>query len=413
MTFHSAKPLASSAADVQPVPDALAAQVCALIDATAHEMIAFRRRLHAEPEPSHKEVATTDAVIERLLVEDLRPARLAMGTGLVCDIGAGTPLVAVRADIDALPLQETTDVPYRSRVPGVSHSCGHDVHTAAVLGAGLALRRLQQEGRLPHAVRLIFEPGEEQVPGGAVEIIKDGWVEDVRRIYAVHCQPQLEVGSVGYRMGSITSASDLVEITLTGPGGHTARPDLTVNLIDVVGRLSVELPRLVSERVAHAGAVRLVFGIVQAGDAANVIPNRAMLRGSIRTPSLAAWELFREVLESSLHTLLAPTGAEWSLRYVRGVAPVDNDPDATRVLVGAAERIVGHDRISQAEQSWGGDSFGWFTREVAGSYLRVGTHNPQWTERHELHHSSFQVDERAIAIASKILTLAALAGVQE
>ena len=212
-------------------------------------------------------------------------------------------------------------------------------------------------------------------------------------------------GASATGIGSITSASDLVEINLTGPGGHTARPDLTVNLIDVVGRLSVELPRLVSERVAHAGPVRLVFGIVQAGDAANVIPNRAMLRGSIRTPVAGGLGAVPRGAGSRPCTpCWRPRGPNGRCATSGGWRRWTTTRRPTQVLVGAAEQIVGRERISQAEQSWGGDSFGWFTREVAGSYLRLGTHNPQWTERHELHHASFQVDERAIAIASKILT---------
>jgi amidohydrolase len=158
------------ALDQLALPGELRQQVSRLVSAHAHELIAFRRRLHAEPEPSFAEVATTDAVIERLLVEDLNPVRLSVGTGLVCDIGPGAPQVALRADIDALPIQELATLPFSSRVPGVAHVCGHDVHTAAVLGAGLVLRRLEREGLLTHGVRLIFEPGEEQVPGGAVDV---------------------------------------------------------------------------------------------------------------------------------------------------------------------------------------------------------------------------------------------------
>lgn len=394
------------------LPAPLVAEVRRLARAYGNEMVAFRRRLHAEPEVSYQEVATTDAVIERLLVEDLEPARLSSGTGLVCDVGPEQPEVALRADIDALPLQEASDLPFASRVPGVAHACGHDVHTTAVLGAGLILQQLHQEGLLPHGVRLIFEPGEEQVPGGAIEVIGDGWLAGVQRIYALHCQPLQDVGTAGFRSGPITSASDLVEVTLTGPGGHTARPDLTVNLVEVLSRLAVELPRAVADRVADSGPIRLVFGALRTGDAANVIPASGMLRGSLRTPSLAAWERLPGVVEESLAELLGPTGAEWSLHYVRGVAPVDNDPAATEVLAGAAATVLGADAVVAAEQSWGGDSFGWFTREVPGSYLRLGTHNPAWTQRAELHHPSFKVDERAIGIGATILALSALAAVK-
>jgi amidohydrolase len=153
-----------------------------------------------------------------------------------------------------------------------------------------------------------------------------------------------------------------------------------------------------------------VFGMVAAGEAPNAIPNRAVIRGSLRTPSLQVWDLLPAALQEALQELLAPTAAQWSLNHVRGVAPVDNAASATRVLAGAAAAVLGRQALSQAEQSWGGDSFGWFTREVPGSYLRLGTHNPDWPERTELHNASFMVDERAIAIAVEILVLAALAG---
>ena len=374
----------------------------------SRELIAFRRRVHAEPELSYAEVATTDAVIERLLVEDLHPVRLASGTGLVCDIGPGEPVVALRADIDALPVHETTDLPFRSRVPGVAHACGHDVHTAAVLGAGLALHQLHGDSQLRRGVRLIFEPGEEQVPGGALEIIEGGWLQGIEQIYAVHCEPKLDVGLAGVRVGPITSASDLVEVTLTGPGGHTARPNLTVNLVDVAARLAVELPHLVAQHVAQEGPARLVFGALQAGEAANVIPDLAVVRGSLRTPVQSAWDLMPEALDAGLHQILDGTGAEWTLRHVRGVAPVENDAAAAAVLGSASQALLGEGSVVPAEQSWGGDSFGWFTRAVPGAYLRLGTHNPAWTDMRDLHHPAFEVDERAIPHGAAILALAAL-----
>lgn len=396
-------------------PEALGAsrhlrvQVRKLVLAHENELVAFRRRLHAEPEVSYREVATTDAIAERLLVEGLRPVRLSSGTGLVCDIGQGLPQIALRADIDALPIQEVSELPFVSRVPGVAHVCGHDVHTACVLGAGLVLRELERAGQLPYPVRLIFEPGEEQVPGGAVQVISEGWIEPLRRIYALHCQPHLDIGTAGYRVGPITSASDSVEIVVTGPGGHTARPDLTVNLVDVVGRLAAGLPALVDQLVGGEGQVRLVFGMVAAGEAPNVIPNHAVLRGSMRTPSTTLWDRLPKALERAVAELLAGSGAKASVSHVRGVAPVDNDPGATRVLAAAAAEVLGEDSVLPTEQSWGGDSFGWFTREVPGSYLRLGTHDPAWPERTELHNASFRVDERAIRIGAEILALAATA----
>ena len=391
-----------------PVPAGLAEQVRAHVRSDATEMIAFRRRVHAEPELSFEEVATTDAVIERLLVEDLEPVRLASGTGLVCDIGLGDPVVALRADIDALPLQETSAVPYRSRTPGVSHACGHDVHTAAVLGAGLALHKLHGEGRLPGAVRLIFEPGEEQVPGGALEIVEAGWLEPIQSIFAVHCDPKAVVGDYGVRTGPITSASDMVEVRLSGPGGHTARPHLTVDLIQVTADLALRLPDIIDHKVGGNGVTRLVFGTLRSGSAANIIPDEAVIRGSLRTPHDEVWQRLPAALEEAVTEILQPTGAEWTLRHVRGVAPVTNDPDVTAIAAGAAEALAGAEALRPAEHSWGGDSFGWFTVNVPGAYIRLGTHNPEWPAMLDLHHPGFRVDERSIAHGSALLALSAL-----
>jgi amidohydrolase len=194
------------------------------------ELIHLRRHLHAHPELGREERESTALVARRLEAEGLRPRLLPTGTGLVCDVGAGPgPLVALRADLDALPLQDEKHVPYRSTTPGVCHACGHDVHTAMLLGAGLALAG--QAERLPGRVRLVFQPAEERVPGGALDVIAAGMLDGVAAIFALHCDPKLDVGRLGVRVGAVTAASDSIEVRLTGPGGHTARPHLTADLV--------------------------------------------------------------------------------------------------------------------------------------------------------------------------------------
>lgn len=374
----------------------------------ASELIAFRRRLHAEPELSFEEVGTTDAVMERLTVDGLQPVRLESGTGLYCDVGTDGTFVALRAELDALAMDDGKDVPYRSRTPGVSHACGHDVHTAIVLGAGLALNRLAEQGSLPGRVRLIFEPGEERVPGGAVEIVEDGLLSGVRSVFAVHCDPKMDVGMVGTRIGAITSASDLVEVTLTGPGGHTARPNMTVDLVTVMADVVARLPDVLTDRMGGPENCRMVFGAIHAGAAANVIPARGVLTGSLRTPDRAAWDLAPVALRESLEVILAASGAKWQLRHVRGVPPVINDADAARALARSARSFLDDDAVVETEHSWGGDSFGWMTNAVPGAFVRLGTHNPELPKHLDLHHSKFDVDERCIAIGIGTLTRAAL-----
>lgn len=386
------------------------------VDTHEPDLIAFRRRLHAEPELSFAETVTTDAVMERLIVDGLDPQRLPSGTGLWCDIGESGPLVALRADLDALAMDDVKDVPYRSRNEGVAHACGHDVHTTVVLGAGLVLNRLARAGLLPGRVRLLFEPGEERVPGGAVEMVEAGLLEPADAVFALHCDPKIDVATLGTRIGAITSASDLVEVTLTGPGGHTARPHRTVDLITVMARLVIELPAAVTARMGGPENCRMVFGSIHAGAAANVIPATGVVTGSLRTPDRQAWDQVPEVLRQCLDEVLAPTGAGWSLRHVRGVPPVINDERSARILARAGRSFLGDPAVTETEHSWGGDSFGWMTSAAPGAYVRLGTHDPAAPDHLDLHHSRFDVDERAIAIGVRVLvraTLEALATAHE
>lgn len=198
----------------------------------------------------------------------------------MCDIGGGDgPTVALRGDLDTLAMDDEKDVTYRSQRPGVAHACGHDVHTTVVLGAGLALAELAaaDPAAVPGRIRLVFEPAEEALPSGAIEVLGSAALDGVDAIYGFHCDPKLDVGQIGVRAGALTSATDMVEIDLHGPGGHTARPHLTVDLVAVTARLTVELPALVDDRCAHLGDVLVVFGTLHTGDATNVIPASASL----------------------------------------------------------------------------------------------------------------------------------------
>jgi amidohydrolase len=375
------------------------------------EMVAFRRMLHAQPELSGAESITTELIAERLRVEGLEPKVLKSGTGLVCDIPLSEHLtdqmriVALRADIDALAMEDGKDVPYRSQHPGVAHACGHDVHTAALLGAALQLLELRRTDPMDAVVRLIFEPAEETMPGGAVEVIRDGWLDGVEGIYGLHCDPKLDCGLIGLRVGSLTSASDAFEITLHGPGGHTARPERTIDLIQWAGRVAAELSNQVRETTLDC---TVVLGTIHSGLAPNVIPATATLSGTLRTPDLDIWKLGEQILGNALATIMADPGApEWTLDYTVGIPPVVNHEHAVN-LVRSALQFESVD-IVPTEQSRGGDSFAWYLERIPGTYLRLGTHDPASDgPRLDLHSANFDVDERAIAIGSDVLRAAAL-----
>lgn len=367
------------------------------------ELIAFRRHLHTYPELSGEERATTELVAERLRVAGLHARVLGSGTGLICDVGE-PPMVALRADIDALAMFDEKDVSYRSQHPGVAHACGHDVHTAIALGAGLYLAHHWPVGG--GGLRLIFQPAEERLPGGALDVIADGGLDDVDTIFGLHCDPKLEVGRIGLRVGPITSAADMAVIELFGSGGHTARPELTVDIVGLAARVVSELSDRVQRRLGAEAPLRLVFGALHAGDAPNVIPSHAELRASIRTPSTGVWDALPAAVEAELRALVEPAGATWALRYTKGVPPLANDAGAIETVRRGALAVLGEDGITEAIQSWGGDDFAWFSQRVPAAYVRLGTHGAGDGPRLDLHAGHFDVDERAIGVGVRVLVAA-------
>ncbi|NUU20122.1 MAG: amidohydrolase, partial [Streptomycetaceae bacterium] len=275
-------------------PQDTAAAVSSRVAAYTEELVACRRDLHMHPELGREEFRTTQLIHDRLVHAGLTP-RLLPGTGVVCDIlpapgtGDGRGLIAFRGDIDALPVEDVKDVPYKSTVPGRAHACGHDVHTVVTLGTGLVLADLAREGRLPRPVRLIFQPAEEKLPGGALDVIKAGGLEGVEEIHAVHCDPRVEVGRVALRVGAITSACDRLIVTLNGPGGHTARPHQSTDLVTALAKMAGELPAALARRIDPRSGVSIVWGRINAGSAPNVIPQRGELDGTLRCLDIEAW----------------------------------------------------------------------------------------------------------------------------
>ena len=368
------------------------------------DVVAWRRAIHAHPELARAEHATT-ALCARVLESAGLSPRLLPGTGLICDIGSGTRTVALRADMDALPLHEHTDVPWVSQVPGVAHMCGHDAHTSVLLGAGLALASVAD--RLPGRVRLIFQPAEEVQPGGALDVIAADGLTDVDRIFALHCDPRLEVGHVGTRVGPITSACDMLELRLTSPGGHTSRPHLTADLVHALGTVITGLPDLLSRRVDPRSGTVLVWGQVDAGHAANAVPEIGTLSGTLRTAQHATWNELEPLVRQLTTALLAPTGVGYVLEHRRGVPPVVNDPVSADLLARAAERAAGPGAAADTEQSSGGEDFGWYLEHVPGAMGRLGVWSGEGPQS-DIHQPTFALDERALPVGVRTMVQAAL-----
>ncbi|MGY1621882.1 amidohydrolase [Geodermatophilus sp. SYSU D00965] len=367
------------------------------------QLIAVRRHLHAHPELAFAEFETTSFLEQRLRDAGLQPRRLPTGTGLVVEVGSGDPVVVLRADIDALPLPDLKDAPYASTREGTCHACGHDVHTTVVLGVALALASLDG---LPGTVRCVFQPAEETVPGGATEVVAAGVLDGASRAFALHCDPSIPAGTVGLRTGSITAACDRMDVTLTGPGGHTARPQLTVDLVDALGRLITDLPALLSRQVDPRAGMSLVWGAVNAGVAANAIPQRGHLRGTVRVLDRDTWQDAEALLRSLVGRVAATTGAEVDVDYIRGVPPVVNDPRAVALMRSAALETVGGEGLQLSPQSMGGEDFGWFADVLPIALARLGTHGGGAPL--DLHRGTFDVDERAIGVGVRLMARTAL-----
>ncbi|TCN57210.1 amidohydrolase [Rhodococcus sp. SMB37] len=377
------------------------------IDEHAGDLIAWRRHIHANPELARQEYATTEFVATRLTAAGLTPKVLPRGTGLICDLGpTNGPRIALRADMDALPLQEMTGLDFSSTVPGVSHACGHDAHTTVLLGAGLALAAVPE---LPVGVRLVFQPAEEVMPGGALDVVAAGGLDGVSRIFALHCDPRLEVGKVGMRVGAITSAADTIELVLDSPGGHTSRPHLTGDLVYGLGTVITGLPGMLSRRIDPRTGTVMVWGAVSAGKAPNAIPRTGMLAGTVRTGDHETWELLEPMVREIVHGLLAPTGVSYELHYRRGVPPVVNDEISARVFEDAI-RAAGPDALSDTPQSGGGEDFSWYLEQIHGAMGRLGVWSGSGPEL-DIHQPTFDLDERALPVGVRVLTNLALGAV--
>ncbi|MCW2786162.1 MAG: amidohydrolase [Marmoricola sp.] len=383
----------------------LTARLLDAVDDLSAELIEIRRDLHAHPELSWHELRTTGVIAARLRTAGLDPRPIGE-TGLLVDIGSGTgPVVVLRADLDALPVDDRTPDPWRSTVEGVAHACGHDVHTAGLLGAGLALAPVADE--LPGRVRLVFQPAEEIMPGGALASVAAGALDGAGAIFGLHCDPGLDVGTLGLRDGPLTGAADALDVRLTGRGGHTSRPHLTEDLTFALGKLVTELPAVLSRRFDPRAGVSVVWGLVRAGSAMNVIPAEGRAAGTVRMLDSVAWTEAEDLVRRSIELIVEPYGVKPEITYVRGVPPVVNDPAMTGVLGQAITAVVGAEGLLSTTQSLGGEDFAWYLERVPGAMARLGTRTAEGPT-YDLHQGDLRIDEQAVPIAAKVLAVTAL-----
>lgn len=385
-------------------------------------LIEVRRHLHAHPEPSREERETSLFLAEQLTNAGLDARLCRDGLGVTAEAVLGevdetTPTIAIRADIDALRIQDTKTTAYASTHPGLSHACGHDAHATMVLGAALCVASCGEEGTPPTngasrnsggvRLRFLFQPAEE-TSDGARWLVEQGAVDGCEAILGVHVDPERPVGTVGVRYGTLTANCDEVEIVIEGKGGHSARPHHTLDPIaasaSLVSLLYQYLPRSVDARSPSV----FTIGKISGGTLPNVIPERVELRGSLRTLDADSRETLKDRIEDIVHGVKEASGTVIHLQFLTPIDAVHNDPVVMAALERAASRVLGDEGIQSITQpSMGGEDFSGYLTRVPGALLRLGCAPPGFAAPY-LHAPDFDIDERALTIGTRILLRAAL-----
>ena len=377
--------------------------------ALAPRLKAWRRHLHRHPELSFAEVATQRYVRDELAGVGIA-TRAAGGTGLVALVGpAGEHCVALRADLDALPIQEVAGRTYGSTVAGVMHACGHDVHTACAMGAALLLRDLSAE--LPLPVKVLFQPGEEVLPGGATHMIRDGALAqpEVLAMSALHVAPDLPVGTLGTRSGPYMASSDEVRITLRGAGGHGALPHRTVDLVATAAQLVTGLQHVVSRKAPADVPTVLSFGhVATTGGATNVLPVTVELAGTFRTYDEAWRGEARVWIRRIAEATAGMYGAEVAVELREGYPALANDPAVTAEVEDGLRAVFGAERIRDLSLRPTAEDFAWYLRHVPGCFFRLGVGNVARGITAGVHTPEFDVDEDALEVGAVALATAGL-----
>lgn len=384
------------------------------IDELVPDMIALRRDLHEHPELAFEEVRTSGIVAQRLRTLGLEVQTNVAKTGVVGLLrGAGKhgaqgmKTIAIRADMDALPIHELNEIDYRSTIDGKMHACGHDGHTSIALAVADILSK--RRGELPGNVKFIFQPAEEVV-GGAEPMVKEGAMEGVDGVIGLHLISDYPIGRVGVRPGTVFASADRFVLTVRGKGGHAAMPELSVDPIVVSAYIITALQTLISRETSPFSPAVITIGVVKAGTAFNIIPETAELHGTMRAFSKEHREkLIRRIGEVG-HGIASSMGATCDIRIFDGCPPCTNDSAMTEVVQKVAVESVGGDKVDEGEVvlTTGSDDMAYFLRAVPGCYFIVGAKNDEKGANYPHHHPRFNVDEDAMPIGVEVLARAAL-----
>ena len=387
-----------------------------LAAAYKEEVIANRRHLHQHPELSFEEHQTASYVEDQLRKIGISDVERKAETGIVALIRGKNPekkTIALRADMDALPIQETNEVPYKSKNQGVMHACGHDVHTSSLLGSSKILHELRNE--FEGTIKLIFQPGEERVPGGASLMIKDKALENPKptAIIGQHVMPLIPAGKVGFRPGMYMASADELYLTIKGKGGHGAMPETLVDPVLVTSHIIVALQQVVSRRASPKIPSVLSFGKVIADGATNVIPNEVKVEGTFRTLDEDWRQKAHEIMVKIAKGIAEGMGAEVDFEVRKGYPFLKNDPLLTANSISAAKDYLGEENVVDLDIWMAAEDFSYYTQEMDGCFYRLGTRNEEKGIISGVHTPTFDIDENALGISTGLMAYLAIQALKE
>ncbi len=374
------------------------------------QVIELRRHIHANPELSYQEYDTAKFVAQQLRSYGIEPAEVAT-TGLVAEIKGKNPAsktIALRADMDALPIVEANDVPYKSKNEGVMHACGHDVHTSSLLGTAKILFdvRDQFEG----TVRLLFQPGEEKNPGGASYMIRDGALKNPQPsgIIGQHVFPMLPVGKIGFREGMYMASADEIYLKVIGKGGHGASPDLTIDPIVIASHIIIALQQIISRNANPRQPTVLTFGNIIGKGATNIIPNEVNIAGTFRAMNEEWRNSALEKIKKMAESLAEGMGGRCEVDISRGYPYLENNPELTRRIKAAAVSYVGEENVVDIDITLGAEDFSYYSQIIPASFYRIGTRNEAKGITSYVHTPNFNIDEDALKISPGLMAWMAI-----
>jgi amidohydrolase len=374
-------------------------------------VVEMRRHIHAHPELSYQEYNTVSYVAGQLRSFGIEPHEGIATTGLIAEIRGRNPAsktIALRADMDALPIAETNDVPYRSKNPGVMHACGHDVHTSSLLGTARILHTLKDE--FEGTIRLLFQPGEEKNPGGASYMIRDGALENPRpsSIIGQHVLPLLPVGQIGFREGMYMASADEIYLKVIGKGGHGASPDLAIDPIVIASHIIIALQQIISRNASPRQPTVLTFGKISGDGATNIIPDTVSIAGTFRALNEEWRNAALEKIKKMAEGIAEGMGGKCEVNISRGYPYLENNPELTRRIRHAAEAYVGKENVVDLDITLGAEDFAYYSQVIPASFYRLGTRNESKGFSSYVHTPTFDIDEDALKIGPGLMAWMAL-----